>query len=481
MPIGSPNPNTGLIFYSDWMALTHSRVYGRSTELKQIDVAIKQAEDCAASFETVSRWYSDLSSERRGDSAWVAMELDTKLRSLAIVRVGEAFTRWKNAKGNTDWRTSNRNGEGAMTRLSDQLTYLKPKLPVRESAALAFVEAERNRSIPVLFKDCKVVGYSDRLTSLADRKTAVTQATGLRTVYERGNAAGMGAPTTSQAEALMRHIGTSVDSWVHEAFFGTPGGGGSGHSLIDDLDIRSILTEAVHEIKADILAIAPIAGLSVASATLLKNSVTLVMQSVAADDLVDLERKLDKSGDSRAAVNSLKRWQAEAIAKTTSSVVRSGVNVGTHAAAVASLGVGIPVQLAVSIANAVIALALVIGDMGMQYRRRKALERYLNQPTLDAEIFAQSPLAAAYYLLNSPTSHIALQLVRFNAPGWQEDVERLKKDGDLQLVISQSAKVIDQSKYRIRKSDMAKFRETSGPGLVSKIKDSLRGTPTITT
>jgi hypothetical protein len=480
VPIGPPNPNTGLIYYSDWMALTHSRVYGRSTELKQIDLAIKQAEDCAASFETVSRWYSDLASERRGDSAWVAMELDTKLRNLAIVKVREAFDRWAKAKGNTNWRTSNRNGEGAITRLSDQLIYLQSKLPVSESGALAFVEAERNKSIPLLFKDCKVVTYSDRLTSLADRKTAATQATGLRTVYVNANADGMGAPTTSQAEALMRHIGTSVDSWVHEAFFGTPGGG-SGHSLIDDVSIRDVLTEAVREIKADILAITPIAGLSVASATLLKNSVTLVMQSVAADDLVDLERKLDRSGDSRAAVNSLKRWQLEAVAKTTSSVIRSGVNVGTHAAAVASLGVGIPVQLGISIANAIIALALVIGDMGMQYKRKKALESYLNKPTLNAEIFAESPLAAAYYLLNSPTSHIALQLVRFGAPGWQEDVERLKKDGDLQLVIAQSAKLIDQSKYRIRKSDMSKYRETSGPGLLSKIKDSLRGTPVIAT
>lgn len=480
MPIGAPNPNTGLIYHSEWMAATYSRVYGRSTELKKIDEAIKQAEDCAASFETVSRWYSDLSSERRGDSAWVALELDQKLRSLSIVRVREAFNNWARAKGNTDWRTSNRNGDGAMTRLSEQLTYLSAKLPVSESGALAFVQAERNRSIPLLFKDCKVVSYSDRLTSLADRKTAASQAANLRTVYERGNAAGMGAPTTSQAEALVRHIGTSVDSWVHEAFFGTEGGGG-GHSLIDDFNIREVLTQAVHEIKADILAITPVAGLSIASATLLKSSVTLVMQSVAADDLVDLERKLDKSGDSRAAVNSVKRWQFEAIAKTTSSVVRSGVNVGTHAAAVASLGVGIPAQLAISIANAIMALALVIGDMGMQYRRKKALERYLNQPTLDSEIFAQSPLAAAYYLLNTPTSHIALQLVRFGAPGWMEDVERLKKDADLQLVISQSATLIDQSRYRIRKSDMAKYRETSGPGIVSKIKDKLRGTPVLAT
>jgi hypothetical protein len=76
------------MFISDNLLLieaTRSRVYSRSPEFQKIDEAIKYAEETAASFETVSRWYSDLSSARRGDSAWLAMQLDEKIRTMQSI------------------------------------------------------------------------------------------------------------------------------------------------------------------------------------------------------------------------------------------------------------------------------------------------------------------------------------------------------------------------------------------------------------
>jgi hypothetical protein len=477
MPIGTPNPNTGLIYYAEWMQLTHSSVYSRSAELKKIDEALLQAEKNSPKVDELLKWFADLSSTRRSESARVALVLDQKLRDLAIIRVRDTFNNFAKSKGTSDWRRSNRNGSGALTAMHAQLAFMTPRLPPVEAASLMYIETERNKSIPALFVDCKVVGYSDRLTTLQDRKIATSQALGLRTVYTNANDAGMGAPTTSDVENLLREIGSRVNTWVHEAFGGHGGSGGGG--IIEEIGIKTILDEAIREIKFELAAIVPIAGLASASATFVFHTVNLVMQSMVADSLVDLDVRLE-TGDSRTAISRLKDWQLAEIAKTTSNVVRSGVNVGAHAAAIASCGLGVAAQLAISVANAVLALAAVIGDLGIQYKRKKALEKYLAAPSLGREIFAQSPLAAAYYMLNTPDSHVALQLVRIGAPGWQADVERIKKDGELTAVTALAAKVIDKSKYRIRKSDMAKLRETVGVSTLSQILDKARGPATIT-
>ena len=41
-------------------------------------------------------------------------------------------------------------------------------------------------------------------------------------------------------------------------------------------------------------------------------------------------------------------------------------------------------------------------------------------PQLDRQILAQSPLAAAIYILNVPLSHVALSFVNMGAPAWRE-------------------------------------------------------------
>jgi len=235
--------------------------------------------------------------------------------------------------------------------------------------------------------------------------------------------------------------------------------------------IAEAVNHAISEIKDEIAALAPGVGLGVASATLLYNTVKLVIQSIAADDLVTLSRSLE-AGDSQSALLRVRDWQLRTIAATTAKVARAGVNVGAHAASIASLGVGIPAQLATSLANAILGLAFVIGELGMQYKESRALTAYLNRGVLGRDIFAQAPLAAAYYLLNTPDSHIALQLVTIGAPGWQADVERLKKDGGLKTALSEATSLISASRYRIYPA-VGRYRERADLALTTKVKNKV--------
>ncbi len=135
------------------------------------------------------------SSERRSASARVALELDQKIRDLGVVRVRDAFNHWAKAKGGSNWRTSGRNSGGAITRLADQLGHLTPGFRRRSPQRSPSSKRNATGPYPVLFADCKVVTYSDRLKSLQERKTATSTALSLRTVYNDANADGMGSIT----------------------------------------------------------------------------------------------------------------------------------------------------------------------------------------------------------------------------------------------------------------------------------------------
>lgn len=119
------------------------------------------------------------------------------------------------------------------------------------------------------------------------------------------------------------------------------------------------------------------------------------------------------------------------------------------------------------------------GDLGMQYRRKKALEKYLNEPTLGTEILVQSPLAAAEYS-NQPHRASVSQLCPSRldhgrgktAEGWGTEYA--------DLTVCQGDRPIDQSKYRIVKANNERYRETVGVTFISKIKDKLRGERVVT-
>jgi hypothetical protein len=465
----------------EWLSKTARTLHSRSDALKALDAAIARANQVDAEGDATLVRYMGTVGEL-SESAKLALLMDKTLRELAIAGVRRAFTAW--VKDGHAWRTSVRNQSGAVTLLHQQLSYWQSVHPSPDtSAALAVVIKARNESIPTLFAGCECIAKGELLDRLKTRKNKVTAAKNVVTVARNSyKLSGSSLPSVHRpslpshhgsgaSSGLMGTIETQVGHMVKEAFGATLG-------QLDwhagEAFLRDMLNEALASIKEEVAALAPGVGLGAASATLVFHTVKLVMSGIAADEMLDLSRKLE-TGDSMTALQRVRDWQLRDIALRTSKVARASVSVGTHAAAIASCGVGIPAQLAIGIANAIIALAEMIADLGVQYKESRALTAYLNGRSIDAvlgpDIFAASPLAGAYYLLNTPTSHIALQLVTIGAPAWQEDVELLKKSGVLKTVITESARLIDSCRYRIVRSDGGRYREREGKTLAVKAKE----------
>ena len=463
--------------YEQWMESTRSRVYSRSDSLKALDKAIHDAEEASEEDDTVMRWFRDGGPDSMPAAVKSAVEIERAARGVAVTEVRKAFTNWCNdqARRGQDWRQSVRNENKACEELARQIAFWTRQYPnPDERVALNELVQQRNASIPLLFKDCVVVVQSDLSTKYTDAKVKENAA---KIAYDSWKLAGAPRPGIphhhggggGHEAAIKAAISSHVDGMVREAF-------GTAAITWDhaEASVAAILEHAVAAIKDELAMILPGAGLMVASATATYTGIKMVMQSIALDELVNLTQRLDE-GDSRAALRRVNDWQVRALAKLTSKSIRAATNIGVHIATLATLGVGLPVQLATSLATAVMALAELIADLGMQYKEKRALTAYLNAGTLGRDIFGQAPLAAAYYLLNTPTSHIALQLVRIGAPAWQADVEHLVKDGHLATTLSEAQNLIQGARYRIIKKDGSRFRERVSPSLITKIKRKIKG------
>lgn len=462
--------------YEEWMELTRSRVYSRSDALKALDKALHDAEEACAEDETVMRWFRDGGPDSMPAAVKAAMDIEKAARGVAVAEVRKAFTAWceSQSRRGQDWRESVRNERKACEKLAEQIAYWTRQFPnPSERVALDELRKQRNASIPLLFKDSMVVVHTDLSTKYTDASAKEKAA---KIAYDSWKLAGAPRPGlphhgggSGHEAAIKSAISSHVDGMVREAF---------GTSVVTwdhaEASVAAVLEHAVAAIKDELAMIIPGAGLAVAAATGTYTGIKMVMQSIALDELVNLTQRLDE-GDSRAALRRVNDWQIRALAKLTSKSIRAATNVGVHIATLALLGASLPAQLATSLATAIMALAEVIGDLGMQYKEKRALTAYLNAGTLGRDIFGQAPLAAAYYLLNTPTSHIALQLVDIGAPAWQADVEHLVKDGHLGTTLSEAQNLIQGARYRIIKKDGSRFRERVSPSLITKLKRKVQG------
>jgi hypothetical protein len=236
---------------------------------------------------------------------------------------------------------------------------------------------------------------------------------------------------------------------------------------------KETLTEALNAIKEEMLAIIPVAGVIVSGATFLVTTIKVMQSSLAASALLDLTNKLEES-DSKVALARIRDWQLRDIVLSSSKVARAGVNTAAQLAAIFTAGAGTAPQVILGISNAIVALIEMVAEMGMQYKESRALTKYLNSTAaskLGKDIFTASPLAAAYYLLNTPTSDIALQLVNIGDPGWMQEVEQLKQSGPLATVITESERLINASRYVLMAKGQMRFREREGKEMLVKAKE----------
>jgi hypothetical protein len=477
----------GPLFMDHAQWLEQTAVWGsrRSEAMRELDEALRNAEQVDLSTVThdgdtlqmtVNPLFLKLNRTTEDDlrKAW---------RREAVARVRAAFGRWaqtQSRKGQR-WQDSSRNGRGAITQLHDRLVALAPRMSDSEHEGIAAMEAARDAAIPQLFLGCKVVSrsHADVATSInrirdlnLARRTAQNTYTAGRKIQTLASAApshGGGGATVatalgSAAAATLGPLYEQVKRIVAEAF-GVPDAGLLIWDEGEDL-LREALQAAIEGIKDELKAIVPVIGLVAASATLAQQGVKLVQSVKSERELLDVQRRLVAS-DSKAALAEIHAWQLRDIALRGAKTARAATNVGTQAAAIASHGVGAAAQTAISLSLALVALMEIVGDLALQYRQKRALSELLNQRTaepLGRHVFTQSPLAAAYFLLNTPASFIALQLVDFGSPAWREEVALLcregkLKDGGLRKVLTEAERVIQSSRYRILRTDGGRFRE----------------------
>jgi hypothetical protein len=485
-----------LMSHAAWMEGTASWRHGRSDSLKALDAAILAAEECNEDDSALMAHLAETIRTGSGTPSGpvkAALDIEDARRKDAVANVDKAFANWAgdHTSSSKDWRKSVRNEKGTIDALYNALLYQRRILGlVPGKEMIDFMRSVRDQSIPAMFKGCEVLTHSTRAQRLSDKMNKVKVAKIARSSYQLARvghtpSAPSSAPSGGHGLGALSGFASEINTMVQDAF-GVPYSTLTAGLTEAESFIRTILTEAIASIKEEITAIAPFVGGAAAAATFTFHTVKLVIKSLDADTLYDFNRRLEL-GDTRSALDRVRDWQLRDIALTTSKVARAGVNAGMHAAALASMGAAVPAQLAVSIASAVIALGEVVGNLGMQYKEARALSAYLHGTAtdkLDAQIFARSPLAAAYYLLNAPDSHIALQLVTIGAPAWRQDVEYLKKCGGMELVLSEAVRLIEASRYRIFPPTGVVYRERIGKTLAVKAKEKvgmepLRGTRTM--
>lgn len=471
-----------LISIDEWMKATYSRIYSRSDALKALDKAI--AEAGIINQEVDQSQYIFMS--RTGKLSELdknSIAIGEKKRALALAAVRKAFDKWvdtQTRKGQ-DWRDSGRNSSGAVTRLYDQLKYFGGKyLSESDEACIAVIVKNRSDMIPLLFDGCTCVLKAERgrMEALSDKlkKAKATRQIGQIAKKSRAlanspaTAASSSGGTAASSEVLTK-INAMIPEIVSNAFGTT----------LEQLSweagetfFKETLTEALSAIKEEILAIMPVAGAVASSATLIVNTIKLVQSGLAASTLLNLTNKLQES-DSKVALARIRDWQLRDIALSSSKLARATTNTAAQLAAIFSAGLGTAPQLILGICNAIVALLEMVAEMGMQYKESRALTKYLNSTKkaseLGKDIFTASPLAAAYYLLNTPTSDIALQLVNIGDPGWMQEIEQLKQSAPLATVITESERLIDASRYVLMAKGKMRFREREGKEMLVRAKE----------
>ena len=470
-----------LISIDEWMKATYSRIYSRSDALKALDKAI--ADVGIVNQEVDQSQYIFMSrTGKLSESDKNSIAIGEEKRALALAAVRKAFDKWvdtQTIKGQ-NWRDSGRNSSGAVTRLYEQLKYLGSKyLSKSDQACIEVIVKSRSLMIPLLFDGCTCVLKADRgrMEALSDRlkKAKVSKEIGQIAYqsrkYTRSSAAtASSSGGTAASSEVLTKVNAMIPNIVSSAFGTT----------LEQLSweagetfFKETLTEALNAIKEEILAIMPVAGAVVSSATLVVSTIKLVQSGLAANTLLNLTNKLEES-DSKVALARIRDWQLRDIALSSSKVARATTNTAAQLAAIFSAGLGTAPQAILGICNAIVALLEIIAEMGMQYKESRALTKYLNSTKADElgkDIFTASPLAAAYYLLNTPTSDIALQLVNIGDPGWMPEIEQLKQSAPLATVITESERLINASRYVLMAKGKMRFREREGKEMLVRAKE----------
>ncbi|MBX3440428.1 MAG: hypothetical protein KF861_23260, partial [Planctomycetaceae bacterium] len=175
-------------------------------------------------------------------------------------------------------------------------------------------------------------------------------------------------------------------------------------------------------------------------------------------------------GDARTSLTVIKTWQDRYIQDQKLAAVLDATSAGVQLATIL-VPAGQPAATIFGAAKSVAQMMNVVIDLGVQYRESQALEGYLRSVrTIDADIFAVSPLVGAYYVLNVPFSVFSLHLVPFDSPTFFADTEWLRESGGMKAILSDAERLLDASKYVLISANGLPYRSREDMRLVDRVR-----------
>lgn len=429
-----------------WMELTRLTFGVRSPQLLALDESIKRAEKISNEL-----YVFDAEVERfaqRGYSVARAEDVKTALAKEAIRDVRRTFDAWATSEG--DWRESRRNKENGPSILFIRLCEYIEKYPDlrADRAAVDHIVESASEFVGQLFRGAKV-----RVRG-ADFENVV--ATGSQASNVLGALSTLGGTLKQGFDALFRqHFGAGV----------------SVQQVAQDPFWAKELAKCLPTFTRELVKLLPAIGVGVATAQAAMSLLSAHTTEAARFRLLHVGRTLPVE-DVREALGAIRHWQTQDIAAQRVAAAQQAATAVAGLTAILAPGAGATVQAVTQAANAIVTASAVLADLGMQYRESKALEQYLqNTDKIDRNIFAISPLVGAYYLLNVPISTLSIHLVPFDSPTFHADTLYLRESGDLKLVMSESQRLLGNSKFRLFGTQGLEFRTREDKLLRQKAVD----------
>ena len=450
-----------LINILEWLRATGADKTTRSSTLQQLDEAIERA--------NLRREPEPLPPPNASSALLEKHKKNTEFCVAALRDVDRALNAWMSdqwkKRPNEGWHGSVRNQSGAIEQLVRELWNLQSKYDPGGPTKVEAYETARDNSIPALFKGCKCISRTSVGDLVKDGKSTSTVVGSAQSLVKNLREAvklrfpreGTPEPIISAAEKTQ--VSSEVAGFIKKAF-------GNLDNLTWDVSeefFKGVLNEAKGALMQEVASAVPFAGLVPAVAVL---GIAINDMKIAGRGARAVERLNQRTvpSDSKSALQIIRGWQEHDMTLQKNRVTRASLNVGSQIVGIASGGTATAVQVPLGILNTIDALADVIIEIGGQYQASRALTLYLNgrdgAHPLGREIFSASPLAAAYYILNTPTSFVALQFVNLGAPGWREEIESLITRGDLAEARREAARLIEESRYRIIPPGRGKYAET---------------------
>ncbi len=353
--------------------------------------------------------------------------------------IKNAFDDWKRSKGDM-WKTSERNGSGAMTRLDQELSRMADarmfqitNFSMKELEGLAYMAKERKKVIATLFAG-KEVTFRNTPKAMKQAVQDASENVKAKCGEAKDWITGKGKKSTSTltaAETAKKKLEEMAKSFFQ----------------VDTLETLGTLSGFIIDIIGKCgVSVAPVVGHIKDGYDLFtgwaKAGAALHEQYSISDRKYAIDTGAPAAAFSALNVCLKEETQhevASASAATTSFVLKTGL-MFVDGGAISGPVVGA--------ANAVASLSMQLYWLATEWKATRGINEALRAGNLDVNLFKTYPLMGCY-MMTSATFSDLIPIDSFGTPGWVDYVERLKKRG-FDGIYESSANLLEKSPWEIK-------------------------------